>query len=105
MNQTMKNKKIEKDKRKTLAVNAGIMTGITIAGSYLIDKITKPATKKFIRNFKAANYGDPKLDKYLNGIEIIKPILILGGLYYIAAPVLATFLAERFSKGTEINGS
>ena len=104
MQQTMKNKKIEKDKRKTLAINAALMTGITIAGTYIIDKITNPLTQKFIRNFKEANKENPKLGKYLDGIKIIKPIFILGGLYYIAAPILATFLADKITKDTMKNG-
>ena len=45
-----------------------------------------------------ANKNAPKLDKYLEGIKVAKPVLILGGLYYIVAPIVSTILAEIATK-------
>lgn len=96
--QTAKSKKIEQDRKKALMYNAGISTGLCIAGSYLIDRALKKPTEKFIENFKQANKNSPKLEKYLEGIRIAKPALILGSIYYIAIPFASTFLADRFDK-------
>lgn len=94
--QTAKSKKIEQDRKKVLMYNAGISTGLCIAGSYVLDKLLKNPTEKFIENFRKANKNSPKLGKYIEGIRIAKPALILGGIYYIAIPFVSTFLADRF---------
>lgn len=98
MMQTAKSKKIEQDRKKALIYNAGISTGLCIAGSYVLDKALKKPTEKFIENFRQANKNSPKLEKYVQGIKIAKPALILGGIYYIAIPFVSTFLADRFDK-------
>lgn len=100
--QTAKNKKIEQDRKKALMYNAGISTGLCIAGSYLIDKALKKPTGKFIENFRKANKNSPKLEKYVEGIRIAKPALILGGIYYIVIPIISTFLADRFDKNKPV---
>ena len=96
--QTSRSKKIKDDRKKALMYNAGISTALCVAGGYLLDKITKKPTDKFIKNFKTANKNAPKLDKWVEGIRIAKPALILGGIYYIVIPVISTFLADRFDK-------
>ena len=101
--QTAKNKKIEQDRKKALMYNAGISTGLCIAGSYIIDKALKKPTEKFIENFRKANKDSPKLEKYVEGIRVAKPALILGGIYYIIIPVISTFLADRFDKHKPIS--
>ena len=100
--QTAKNKKIEQDRKKALMYNAGISTGLCIAGSYIIDKALKKPTEKFIENFRKANKNSPKLEKYVEGIRVAKPALILGGIYYIIIPVISTFLADKFDKNKPI---
>lgn len=98
MVQTAKSKKIEQDRKKALMYNAAISTGLCIAGSYVLDKALKKPTEKFIENFRQANKNSPKLEKYVQGIKIAKPALILGGIYYIAIPFVSTFLTDRFDK-------
>ena len=50
--QTAKNKKIEQDRKKALMYNAGISTGLCIAGSYIINKaLKKPSLSGLIINF------------------------------------------------------
>ena len=93
--QTHKNKKIKENRKNTLIYNSAISSGLSITGGYLINRMTKKSTNRFIKNFKQANKNSPKLDKYIEGIKIAKPALILGRLYYIAIPVLSTFMAER----------
>ena len=96
--QTAKSKKIEENRKTALMYNAGISTALSITGGYIINSLTKKSTDKFIKKFKQANKNSPKLDKYIEGIKIVKPALILGGIYYIIIPLISTFLADRFDK-------
>ncbi len=95
MEETYRNKKINEDRKRVLAANAGISTGMSIVGGYTLDKVLDKPTKKFIKNFREANKGDAKLEKYVEGIKIAKPALILGGIYYCIIPFFATLLAEQ----------
>ena len=96
--QTSKSKKIKEERKKALMYNAGISTGLSILGGYIINSATKKSTDRFIKNFRLANQNSPKLEKYIEGIKIAKPALILGSLYYIAIPLISTFAADKASK-------
>lgn len=96
--QTKKSKKIEEKRKNILNNNAVISTGLSLIAGYVLDKATQKPTEKFIKNFSEANKGNPKLGKYIEGIRIVKPALILGSIYYIAIPMISTFFAERISK-------
>lgn len=92
---TNKNKEIKEERKKALIYNSAIATGLSVSGGYILDRALKKPTERFIENFKAANKNSPKLDKYVEGIKVAKPILILGGTYYIVIPFISTFLADR----------
>ena len=98
MLQTKKSSKIKEERKDTLIKNAGISTGLSIGASYLVDNALDKPTEKFIDKFKKANQNSPKLEKYIEGIKIAKPTIILGTIYYCAIPFVSTFLAERFDK-------
>ena len=93
--QTAKNKKIEQERKKPLIYNSLISTGLCIAGGYALNGALKKPEERFIQKFKEANKNLPGLERYVEGIKIAKPVLILGGIYYILIPVIATFFAER----------
>lgn len=93
--QTAKSKKIEQSRKKTLIYNALISTGLCLTGGYAVNHALEKPAEKFIQNFKAANKNLPELEKYVEGIKIAKPVLILGIIYYIFIPVISTFFAER----------
>lgn len=95
IHQTNKSKKIQKDRKRVLNYNAGISTGLSIATSYVVDKLLDKPTEKFIKKFSEVNKNSPKLAKYIEGIKIVKPALIMGGIYYLAIPFISTFWAER----------
>ena len=65
---------------------------------YLIDSLTKKPTEKFVENFTRVNKNSPKLNTYLEGIRVAKPLIILGAMYYIVIPLLSTFFADKFAK-------
>ena len=96
--QTQKSKKIEQKRKRALIYNSLISTGLCIGGTYAIDKLLQKPSEKFIENFKQANKNSPKLEKYIEGIRIVKPALIMGVLYYMFIPLFSTFLADRFDK-------
>ena len=93
--QTKKSKKIDNERKNTLIYNSAISTGLSIGTTYAIDKGTKKSTDRFIERFKEVNKESPKLDKYVEGIKIAKPLLILGAVYYCVIPFVSTFFAER----------
>lgn len=95
---TNSNKDIKEDRKKTLNYNAVLQTGITIPLSYGIDRLSKKPTERFIENLKNANKNDPKINKYIEGVKIAKPALIMGVLYYVVMPVVCTMLADVVSR-------
>ena len=95
IHETNRGKKIKEERKKTLAYNAAISTGLSILSSYVVDKLLDKPTEKFIENFKKANKGLPNVEKQVEGIRIAKPILIMAGIYYTLIPFLSAFLSEK----------
>lgn len=95
INRVAKDKNIKTKRKKPLIHNSIISTTMSIIGGYAINRALKKPTDKFIENFKKANHNLPELEKYLEGIKIAKPALILGTIYYIFIPLISTFLADR----------
>ena len=86
--------KVEENKKKALIYNAGISTLLSIISGYIFDKLLDKPAEKFIEKFKKANRGLPNLEKQVEGFKIAKPILIVGGIYYMVIPFISTFLAD-----------
>lgn len=95
---TQKNKKIDDKRKKPLIYNNLISTGISLVGGYSIDKLVQKNTKKFIDKFSEINKNDPKLPKYIEGINILRPTLIFAGIYYGILPILSTYLADKIDE-------
>ena len=89
-----KNKDIKENRKKALIYNASIMTALTIVGGYAVNKILDKPTEIFIKKFKEINANSTKLNKYIDGVKVAKPALILSVLYYFIAPIVSTMLAE-----------
>lgn len=102
IHQTAKSKGIEEGRKKALIYNSAISTGLCIGGGYAIDKMSQKSTEEFIRKFSEANKKSPKLKKYIEGIKIVKPAMIFGAIYYIAIPIVSTFLADRLDRHKEM---
>lgn len=92
---TSKSKDIKENRKKALIYNNIISTAITLGFGYGIDNIIKGKTNKFIENFAKINKGDPKLHKYIEGINILRPALIFAGIYYGVLPIFSTYIAEK----------
>ena len=93
--QNNKNKNIEEKRKKVLNNNVIYSTALTIVSAFAIDKLLSKKTQKFINNFKLANPNLKDVEKYVEGIKITKKVFLLGGLYYGAIPLLATFFADK----------
>lgn len=98
---TKTNKNIKENRKKTLIYNAGISTALTIIGGYGVNKLLDKPTELFISKFKNANKSLKNVEKYIDGIKNAKASLVLGGLYYIITPIVATMLAEICTKGNK----
>ena len=53
---------------------------------------------EFIEKYKKINKKDPNLLKQIEGLKIAKPIIIAGLVYYIAIPLISTFMADRIKQ-------
>lgn len=99
--QTSKSKKIKENRKKALIYNNVISTAITLVGGYGIDNLIKHKTSKFMDKFKQINASDPKLQKYVEGMNILRPAIIFAGIYYGILPMFSTFMAEKIDKYIE----
>ena len=96
------NKNIRDDRQGPLIYNNVLATALSIASAYTIDAMTDGFKDKFIKKFAEVNKNDPYLKKYIDGINIAKPILIMAIIYYSFIPFLSTYLAERIDKKAPI---
>lgn len=99
--QTNKSDKIKENRKKALIYNNVIATGITLAGGYGVDRLAKEKSAKFVERFAKANKGDPKLHKYIEGINIVRPALIFAAIYYGILPIFSTYMAEKIDNFIE----
>ena len=95
---TQKNKEIKEERKKPLIYNNIISTGLSILGGYSADKAVQKGTKKFIERFKEIHKNNPKLPKYIEGINILRPTIIFAGIYYGILPMVSAYLADKTDK-------
>ena len=93
--QTINSEKIKENRKKALIYNNVISTSITLLGGYSIDRLVKAKTANYIEKFKEFHKDNPKLQKYIQGINIVRPALIFAGIYYIILPMFSTYLAQK----------
>ena len=98
---TEKSDRIKENRKKALIYNNVISTAITLFGGYGIDRVIKNKTGCFIKTFSEINKHDPKLHKYIEGINILRPALIFAAIYYGILPMFSTYIAEKVDKYIE----
>ena len=99
--QTNKSDRIQENRKKALIYNNIISTGITLGFGYGIDNIIKKAMGNFVDKFKLINANDPKLHKYVEGINILRPAIIFAAIYYGILPIFSTYMSEKIDKFIE----
>lgn len=101
---TLHNEKLDKNKRRTLAINQGLVTvaatvlGLTVNGS------TEKAIDKFANRYAAANVGkhsDKAINTMIAGIHSAKTIMIFGLIYRFLSPVFVTPIANKIGNKIE----
>lgn len=92
---------IKENRKKALIYNNIISTAITLVGGYAIDRAIKNHTEKFIKKFQIINAGEPKITKYIEGINILRPAIIFAAIYYGILPMFSTFMGEKIDKYIE----
>lgn len=91
-------KDIKENRKRALNYNNIISTAVTLVGGYGLDRLARNKTGKFIENFKNIHAGDPKLAKYVEGMNILRPALIFAAIYYGILPIFSTYMAEKIDK-------
>ena len=91
-------KKIDTKRKNPLVYNNLISTGASILMGCGLDKLVQKGGKKFMNKFVEANKNNPKLAKYVEGLNILRPTLIFAFVYYGILPVVSTFFADKLDK-------
>lgn len=91
-------KKIKKEDKKPLIINKVLSTIISILAGCSIDKLAQKLGDNFIKNFKKANLNSPKLSKYLEGINVLRPTIIFALVYYALIPIFTAYMSDKISK-------
>lgn len=102
---TLKNDKLDEQRRKTLAINEGAVTVLSTILSYTVCKTLDKSIQKFSNKFlmlNSKNNLDIKtLETYQNGIKNAASIMIFMSIYRFISPVIVTPLANHI--GNKIN--
>lgn len=96
--QTNKSQSIKENCKRVLNYNNIINTAITIMLGYWVDGVVKNHSNGLIERFKQANKLNPKLPKYIEGINILRPTIIFGLIYYGLLPIFSTYTSEKLDK-------
>lgn len=99
--QTLTNKKLDEQKRKTLAINQTAVAALSAVMSYTFDGKASKYISKFADRFTAINAKNERLGVYLDGINAAKSIIIFGTIYRFIAPVIVTPIANHI--GNKLN--
>lgn len=96
--QTNKSESIKENCKRVLNYNNIINTAITLMAGYWIDSRVKNHTGGIIEKFKQINIDNPKLPKYIEGINILRPTIIFAVIYYTLLPIFSTYTSEKLDK-------
>lgn len=99
--QTLSNKQLDEQKKKTLAINQTAVAALSAVMSYTFDGKANKYISKFADRFTAVNAKNERLGVYLDGINAAKSIIIFGAIYRFIAPVIVTPIANHI--GNKLN--
>lgn len=103
IHRTQKSDKIKEERKTALIANNLISTGISLVSGFAIDNLIKKNTQEFIKKFSEINKDNPKLPKYIEGINILRPTLIFAGIYYLILPIFSTYISDKIEAFTNRN--
>lgn len=92
---TLENKKLDDNKRTTLAINQASIAVLSTALGYATNEFADKKVENFIKTFEKVNAKDPHLTTYVKGIKTAVPLVIFGTIYRFIAPVFVTPIANK----------
>lgn len=100
MQQTLRNKKLDEKRRKTLAINQGSTCVLSTVLAYTFNKLADKKVNEFTNKFLAVNFkkeaGNAEvLKRFGDGIGAAASIVIFMTVYRFLAPVLITPIANK----------
>lgn len=95
---TKNSKKIKEEQKKPLMINKFLSSAISILAGCKIDELIKNGSKDIVEKFIDANKNSPKLAKYIEGINILRPTLVFAMIYYAIIPIISTFASDKLSQ-------
>lgn len=102
---TLKNKDLDEDKRKTLAINQGLVYGASTIMAYTFDGWARKKFNKIFDKFEKYNAGEDvaKMAKWKSGFGLARTIIIVDTVYRFIAPVIVTPLANYIGNKLQEN--
>ena len=106
---TLTNKSLEEDKRKTLAINQGLVYAMSTILAYTLDISVNKEFKKMLSRFESVNkikYPEMKeanLKKLTTGFKMAKSMIAIDLVYRFIAPVLVTPFANSIGNKLKEN--
>jgi hypothetical protein len=100
---TLKNDKLDPERKSTLAVNQATVSIVSTVLGYFFDAKANKKIDKLAQKFQAANFdkAPAKLAECTNGIKAATSMMIFGLVYRYISPVLVTPIANKI--GNAIN--
>lgn len=93
---TLNNKKMDEDKRKTLAINQGFVYIVSTVMAYSFDGWARKNFNKIFEKFEKVNANADKVQmkKWKAGFGLARTIIIVDTVYRFIAPVIVTPFAN-----------
>lgn len=106
---TLTNKSLDEKKRNTLAINQGIVFGISTVMCYAVEGKMNSKIAEFTNRFEAVNFKfkkgieDPLMKNYKGGVGVASKIMIFDMIYRFIAPVIVTPIANSIGNRMQKN--
>jgi len=103
---TINNKDLEEDKRKTLAINQGLVWGVSTVCAYTFDNLSGNFVNALTNRFEELNkgkYDEEQMALLKKGISCAKSMIVIDMVYRFLAPVLVTPLANHIGNKLKEN--
>lgn len=101
--QTLKNKNLDEQKRNTLAINQGLVSVVSTIGAYALNRVLGEKQDAFSKKFIAMNQPlSPNFARtYKTGIKTAFSLMVFGVIYRFISPVFVTPFANKL--GSKFN--
>ena len=95
---TLKNDKLEKKERQTLALNQALVFVVSTAGAYLANGKIGQFVEKVKHKYVQYNRNNPKAAVRIDGFKTASSLMVFALMYRYISPVVVTPIASAISK-------